>query len=48
MAKEWNRCSHCEGRTRCDCGDCRVFWGQGMTDMHLAYVGYAKVKEGGM
>ena len=25
----WDQCDHCKGSTRCDCGNCRVFFGHG-------------------
>ena len=29
MSRTWDRCEHCRGKTKCDCGDCRVYIGSG-------------------
>jgi len=29
MSKEWDRCDHCRGTSKCDCGMCRVYIGSG-------------------
>jgi len=29
MGKKWDRCEHCNGNTKCDCGECRVYIGEG-------------------
>lgn len=39
MATKWHKCQHCDGRTKCDCGSCRVYIGTGydnyVTDLAL-------------